>query len=134
MTHRTRALSVAVAVFMLLGLVAACGEDKKLKVTGLDPVSGDFSGGERITIKGNRFTKDGTRTAKVFFGGTKAQVMGFKGDNEMIVMSPPGEVGKKVDILIVFEPGGEITLKEAFTYVQKSSADVGDLDTSKVGK
>ncbi len=131
MTHRTRASALALATLLLLALVAAggCGEDKKLKVTGLDPVSGDFSGGERITIKGNRFTKDGIRTAKVFFGDAKAQVMGFKGDNELIVMSPPGEIGQKVDILIVFEPGGEITLKEAFTFVQKSAAGVEDLST-----
>jgi hypothetical protein len=135
MTHRTRASVVAVAALLLIaiaGLAAGgCGEDKKLKVTGIEPNTGDHTGGERITIKGNRFTKDGTRTAKVFFGDAKAEVKGFRGDDELIVMAPPGEIGKKVDVLIVFEPGGEITLKEAFTFVQRTQADVGDLDTSK---
>jgi hypothetical protein len=121
------------AVCLLVGLVsfAGCKEDKKLKVTGIEPSSGDFQGGTKVTIKGNRFIKDGNRAASVYFGGKKADVLGFSGDAQLIVKTPGGNPGEKVDVLIIFEPGGEITLKQAFTYVEPKEAGVEDLDTSK---
>jgi hypothetical protein len=121
------------AICLLVGLVsfAGCKEDKKLKVTGIEPSTGDFQGGTKITIKGNRFTKDGSRAASVYFGGKKADVLGFGGDSQLIVKTPGGNPGEKVDVLIIFEPGGEITLKQAYTYVEEKAVDVKDLDTSK---
>ena len=113
--------------FVLMG----CKEDKKLKVTGIDPTSGDFQGGTKVTIQGNRFTKDGQRAASVYFGGKKADVLGFGGDTQLVVKTPGGNPNEKVDVLIIFEPGGEITLKQAYTYIEKKEVDVQDLDTSK---
>jgi hypothetical protein len=119
-------------IFLFLGFVlAGCKEDKKLKVTGLEPNTGEVEGGTRVIIKGNRFTKDGARSAKVYFDMKPADVLGFRGDSELMVRAPGGEVNKKVDVLIIFEPGGEITLHQAFTYVEKKDVDVEDLDTSK---
>jgi hypothetical protein len=119
-------------IFAFVGLLlGGCKEDKKLKVTGLEPNVGEVSGGTRVIIKGNRFTKDGARNAKVYFDSKPADVLGFRGDKELLVRTPGGELGKKVDVLIIFEPGGEITLKGAYTYVEKQEVDVDDLDTSK---
>ncbi|MCB9563524.1 MAG: IPT/TIG domain-containing protein [Kofleriaceae bacterium] len=131
MRNRSRTAAVVVAVLAAALVMTGCSEDKKLKVTGLDPTTGDFQGGTRVNIKGNRFTKDGSRTARVFFGGRPAEVMGFRGDKELVVKAPAGDIGQKVDVLIIFEPGGEITLKEAFTYVEQSRANVDDLDIKK---
>jgi hypothetical protein len=118
--------------FALFGLLlGGCKEDKKLKVTGLDPNVGDVGGGTRVIIKGNRFTKDGARSAKVYFDGKPADVLGFRGDKELLVRAPGGEVNKKVDVLIIFEPGGEITLKQAFQYVEPKEIGVDDLDTNR---
>ena len=130
---RNRVLVPAIALLVLA--LAACEEDTKLKVTGLEPTSGAFEGGTRVTIKGNRFTKDGQRQVSVWFGSgeakKKADVLGFQGDSRLVVRAPGGQPNEKADILIVFEPGGEITLKNAFTYVEEKKADVGDLDIKK---
>lgn len=118
-------------LFVVLGLVA-CKEDKKLKVTGLDPTSGSIEGGDVITVKGNRFTEDGARNVKVYFAGKPADFLEWDGDSELKVRAPAGDKdGDKVDVLLVFEPGGEITLHQAYTYHETKKADVNDLDTSK---
>jgi hypothetical protein len=117
---------VAVAALGALG----CGDkDTKLKVTGMDPEKGDIEGGYYVKIYGNRFIDDGPRNAKVFFGtncpgGTAGQckqgtVVRFAKDDEMIVEPPGGKPNEVVDVLVVFDPGGEKLLKKAFTYVEK---------------
>lgn len=131
----------AVGVVLLALAASGCKEDKQLKVTGIEPAKGDFAGGTRVTIKGNRFTKDGQRNAKVYFGDCAtmgdscrpARVLGFRGDSELLVQTPGGNVGDTVDVLIIFEPGGEITLKDKFTYIQETQAGVEDLDIKKAG-
>jgi hypothetical protein len=125
-------LSLVLGGLVLLG--GGCKEDKKLKVTGLDPNTGEVAGGTRVIIKGNRFTKDGARNARVYFNNKPADVLGFRGDGELLVRAPGGELNQKVDVLIIFEPGGEITLKQAYQYVEKEKVDVDDLDTSKPKK
>jgi hypothetical protein len=130
-----------IIAFALLFAVAACSEDTKFKVTGIEPNTGAFEGGTRVKIKGNRFTKDGALKATVYFGKggvehmKSADVLGFQGDDTLLVKTPGGEIGEKVDVLIIFEGGkkgtAEITLKDAYTYVEEKKSDVGDLDTKK---
>jgi hypothetical protein len=93
-------------------MVATTNPD--LAVTGLDPATG--AGGTTVTLAGRHFTADGPRTARVYFGDNAAAVDGFDSDETLIVTAPPGIVGEVVDVLIVFDPGGEITLPHAFTY------------------
>ena len=123
---------------LLLALVlAACGsEDTKLKVTGIDPEKGDVNGGTYVRIKGNRFIADGARNAKVYFGSRQGTVVRFASDSELIVEAPGGKVGDKVDVLIIFEPGGELKIPKGFEFVEKNNegAQIQDLDTSKVKK
>jgi IPT/TIG domain len=124
-------------VLLLIGLVAACGsEDKKLKVTGIEPEKGDVEGGTYVRIKGNRFIADGARNAKVYFGSRQGTVVRFASDSELIVEAPGGKPNEKVDVLIIFEPGGELKIPNAFTFVEKNNepASVDQLDTSKVKK
>ena len=123
---------------LLLALVlAACGgEDTKLKVTGIEPEKGDVMGGTYVRIKGNRFIADGARNAKVYFGTRQGTVVRWASDNELIVEAPGGKAGEKVDVLIIFEPGGELKIPKGFEFVEKANegASVDDLDTSKVKK
>ena len=93
--------------------LAACGnDDTKLKVTGIEPEKGDVEGGTYVRIKGNRFIADGARSAKVYFGSRQGTVIRFASDSEMIVEAPGGKVGETVDVLIIFEPGGELKIAE----------------------
>lgn len=125
-------------ITLLLGwAVSACGEeDTKLKVTGLDPEKGDVEGGTYVRVKGNRFTKDGPRNMKVYFGSRQGSVIRAASDSELIVEAPGGKPNEKVDVLIIFDPGGQIKIKDGFTFVERgqSGATINDLDTSKVKK
>ncbi len=111
-----------------------------LKITSLDPTQGDVEGGSYVVLKGERFIKDGPRAAKVYFGANQGSVVRFVSDTELIVQSPPGKANEVVDVRVVFEPGGELTLPKAFTYAKPKpstgpslkitsiSPDKGDMD------
>jgi hypothetical protein len=122
---------------LLILMLAACeGEDTKLKVTGIEPEKGDVNGGTYVRIKGNRFIADGARNAKVYFGSRQGTVIRFASDSELIVEAPGGKPNEQVDVLIIFEPGGELKINKGFTFIEKqeTTLDVKDLDTSKVKK
>jgi hypothetical protein len=133
----TRRLSLLPLVVLLAMAAAACGsEDTKLKVTGIEPEKGDVNGGTYVRIKGNRFLADGARNAKVYFGSRQGTVVRFASDSELIVEAPGGKPNEAVDVLIIFEPGGELKIPKGFTFVDKEDKgySVDDLDTSKVKK
>ena len=123
--------------FAILAGVPACGEkDTKLKVTGIEPEKGDVEGGTYVRIKGNRFIAEGPRTTKVYFGSRQGTVVRFASDSELIVEAPGGKPNEKVDVKIIFEPGGQITIKDGFTFVEKNNEmpSIDALDTSKPKK
>ena len=86
-------------------------------VTAVEPSKGDAAGGTMVVVKGNRFVSDGARSVKVFFGDRQGSVVRFQGDTELIVQAPSGKERETVDVLLVFQPGGEIRLPKAFTFV-----------------
>jgi len=92
---------------------------ERLRITGIDPAQGDAAGGTYVRIKGSRFTVDGPRTAKVYFGGREAAVDRFVSDSDLMVEAPGGDPGETVDVVVVLEPGGRITIPKAFTFVAK---------------
>lgn len=131
MSRRSLVLPL-LAVFV--ALFAACGNnDTKLKVTGIEPEKGDAEGGTYVRIKGNRFIADGARNAKVYFGSRQGTVVRFASDSELIVEAPGGKPNEVVDVLIIFEPGGELKIPNGFTFVEKNNEapSVKDLDTNK---
>ena len=109
-------------VFLCLGFgVAACGEtDRTLKVTGLAPEKGDIGGGTYVVIKGNRFIADGPRNAKVYFGSRQGTVVRFASDRELIVQAPGGKPDEVVDVLVMFEPGGQLRIPQGFKFIEKN--------------
>jgi len=122
---------------LLLLAIGACGDkDTKLKVTGIEPERGDVDGGTYVRIKGNRFIDDGPRNVKVYFGSRQGTVVRFASDSELIVEAPGGKPNEKVDVLIIFDPGGQLTIKDGFTFVEKNDTgpSVDDLNTSKPKK
>jgi hypothetical protein len=129
--------SIVPATLVLLSVLAApvvsaCSkENTKLMVTALEPNQGDTEGETYIRIKGNRFTADGPRTAKVYFGGRQGHVIRFESDNEMVVQPPGGKDKEVVDVLIVFDPGGSLKIPSGFKFVEKrgNMPSVDDLGT-----
>src|SRR5690349_15664539 len=97
--------------------------EEALRIDGLEPAQGDINGGTYVLLKGNRFLADGPRRVEVFFGKSaayrKATVVRFASDKQLIIQAPGGKPGEVVDVLVVFEPGGQLTLPHAFTFVNK---------------
>jgi len=133
MSLRSSTFVVVLGLGLGLGLTACGNNDTKLKVTGLDPDKGDIEGGTYVRVHGNRFIADGARNAKVYFGSRQGTVNRFVNDNEMIVEAPGGKANETVDVLIIFEPGGEMKIPKGFTFVDKldKPSSVNDLDTGK---
>ena len=96
------------------------GAKPQLAVTGLEPASGDVEGGTYVVIRGKVFLADGPRSVKVYFGPRQGTVVRFQSDRELIVQAPGGKAGEVVDVRLVFEPGGELSLTSAFTFVDRS--------------
>ena len=105
-------------------------------MTGIERERGDVDGGTYVRIKGNRFIDDGPRNVKVYFGSRQGTVVRFASDSELIVEAPGGKPNEKVDVLIIFDPGGQLKIKDGFTFVEKNDTGptVEDLNTSKPKK
>lgn len=116
--QRTRLL-LLLLVLGFSGLAACEDDDPKLKVTDLTPATGDSEGGTYVVIKGNRFLKDGPRNAKVYFGSRQAEIIRWQSDSELIVQAPGGKPDETVDVLVIFDPGGQLVVKKAFTWKDK---------------
>jgi IPT/TIG domain len=117
----------------LLGALAlaGCKDDGPLSVKRIDPVEGDYMGGTYVRIFGNRFTRDGARSAKIYFGSRPSAPPRFASDTEMVVEAPGGKIGETVDVLIIFEPGGEKKIAQGFTYVEHKKATIDDVGTKR---
>jgi hypothetical protein len=121
--RRSTIVPATLALALLGGLAAsvpACSKDNpKLMVTALEPDKGDTEGETYIRVKGNRFTADGPRTAKVYFNGRPGRVIRFESDSEMVVQPPGGRANEIADVLIVFDPGGSLKIPNGFKFYEK---------------
>ena len=128
-------LARALPLVVGLGLFVGCGEtDRKLKVTGLEPTKGDIEGGTYVVIKGNRFMKDGPRNAKIYFGSRQGSVVRFQSDSELIVQAPGGKHDETVDVLVIFDPGGQLKIPNAFKFIDKADETLNPDDIGKKTK
>ena len=126
-TSLVAALSIGFVGFVGVGGLVGCGSDSdKLRVTGLDPRTGDSNGGTRLAVRGSNFQKT-TRTARIYFGDQQGSVLRFVDNSTLLVEAPGGKAGESVDVLVVFEPGGEITIPHGFTFIDRSPVHVRDL-------
>ena len=117
----SRGVHLVAAAFAVMLLLCAngCGKKKGLRITGIEPTSGPYTGGTTVNIKGSGFQEGGAKGVKVYFGGGEAKVIGWIGDDTLKVESPavkPEEVGKSVDVLLVFDDARDLTIEKAFTY------------------
>jgi hypothetical protein len=90
-----------------------------LSLTALEPHTGDAAGGTYVRITGTHFIADGARSAKVYFGAHQGAITRFASDTELIVEAPGGTPDEVVDVVVIFEPGGEMKLPHAFRFVSK---------------
>jgi len=133
MLRRAPLQLLLLVVLGTFGLGACGSEDTKLKVTGIEPEKGEVEGGTYIRVKGNGFLEPERRNAKIYFGSRQGTVVRFASNNELIVEAPGGKLGEKVDVLIIFEPGGELRIPKGFEYIEKNPLppSVNDLNIDK---
>jgi hypothetical protein len=94
------------------GKGAPAGDDK-LRVIDIDPITGPAEGGNAVKIRGSNFRTGGA--VKVTFKKLEADVLRVS-DDEISVQVPAGSAGDIVDVVLVFEYGGELSLRGAYTY------------------
>ncbi len=115
MSRAFRSVGSALALLIAVG-GAGCSKKKELSVTGWDPKVGPYVGGGVVTIEGTGFQEGGARGVKVYFGDKEAKVEGWVGDDKLRVVTPPGEVGQEVNILLVFDDAKDLTIEKAYRY------------------
>ncbi len=59
---------------------------------------------------------------KVYFGRTTRCAREPSSDSELIVEAPGGKPNEKADVLIIFDPGGKLTITDGFTFVEKNDS------------
>jgi hypothetical protein len=69
----------------------------------------------------------------IYFGSRQGIAVRFARDSEIIVEAPGGKPNEQVDVLISFEPGGELEFRTASCSSRKR-AQVQDLNTDKTEK
>ena len=119
-------MALALVASTLVLLVGCDEKSSKLRVTGLDPRTGDASGGTRVVINGSNFSAS-HRIVRVYFGDERGTYLRTADDETILVEAPGGKAGETVDVLVVFEPGGEITIPRAFTFVDRRPLNARDL-------
>ena len=122
--------AIVIGLMLSFGAAAGCSSDSKLKVYGVEPSQGDYEGGQTVDIKGNGYSQNGTLGAKVYFGGRQGIVIRFEGDSDLYVTAPGGKKGEVVDVTVMFEGKGPITIPKAYTFIETKALDVDDLGTS----
>ncbi len=87
----------------------------KLAVTSIEPATA-APATVPLVVHGSGFLAE-SRSVQVYLGETPANVLSIDSDTELQVEVPVGAAGAPVDVKLVFEPGGEITLPHAFTFM-----------------
>ena len=100
---------------------AGCKEEKGRKVKSFEPKSGIAQGGDAVVIKGHGFKSEGVPSVKIYFGGKEGKNVRFRGDDTVVVDTPPGEPGQEVAITMVFDDSGVIELPAKFTYTKMAN-------------
>jgi len=132
-------LAAILAVLALITLGTACDKEHKgLRITGFEPKTGPYTGGDAVVFTGSGFTADGVQGVEIWFGHKQGRNVRFRGDTKMIVDAPGGAVGDVVDIKVKFDNGRSRSFPKAYTYIDPAAGfgvdQLTDKDKSKAAK
>jgi hypothetical protein len=119
---------ILVVVFALAAQVTQ-GCKQEFGIREISPSVGVLGGGESVSINGSGF--DPSMGYTVHFGNNKATNVSVSSSNKINVTTPSASDATKVDVRISTDDGKEYVLRKAFSYVEKSSMDLGDLVNRK---
>ena len=98
-----------------LGFLVACSGEPR--VSEISPNTGTFSGGEEVELRGSHFPRTGV---SVRFGTKEASSVAIASDHVIKAITPPGDKGTAVDVIIIFDDGRAFQLKHGFRYVDST--------------
>lgn len=93
--------------------LAACSDE--IKVTGVEPPTGSFNGGEELVIEGANFPAG--RSVAVRVGKRDATNIMIESDKKIRVTTPAGDRNTSADVSLVFDDGKAFMLKGVFRYI-----------------
>jgi hypothetical protein len=96
--------------------LTGCEKKSGLRITGIDPKNGPYTGGTLVTVHGSGFQEGGVKGLKVYFGEKEATRVYIDGDDKIKVEPPPGEIDQTVDLLFLFDDARKLEYPKAYTY------------------
>lgn len=108
---------------LVLGLLASCENNSKVRVDRVDPPEGISAGGDHVTIIGAGF-QPGKTQARIMFGKHVCEQVVIQSTNKIRVVTPNGDKGP-VDVTLDFDNGTRFKIPNGFRYVEpKQTGDV----------
>lgn len=125
--HRNKAIHVIFA-FVCVWMVGCGGCNPEPVPSGMTPLDGPETGGTPVKITGEKF--DMKNGVTVTFGGNEGTDVSVPSKTEVTVMTPPGEAGQTVAVIITNngKPEAPVTLTQKFTYTDATPPTVTSTD------
>jgi hypothetical protein len=119
-----RPVGLLMILFAVLA-VAGCDSKKGLRITGIEPTAGPYTGGTVVTVHGSGFQEGGVKGVKVYFGEKEATRVYIEGDDKLKVEPPPGKIDETVDLLFLFDDARKLEYPKAYTYQDFATQQLG---------
>jgi hypothetical protein len=100
----------------VLGLLASCDDNGKIRVDRVEPPEGINAGGDHVNIVGAGF-QPGKTQVKVMFGTHVCEQVVISSTNKISVVTPNGDKGP-VDITLDFDNGSRFKIPNGFRFVE----------------
>src|SRR5664279_165009 len=122
-----------VTTLFVLGLMASCDDNGKIRVDRVEPLEGINAGGDHVNIIGAGF-QPGKTQVKVMFGSHICDQVVISSNNKISVVTPNGDKGP-VDVTLDFDNGSRYKIPNGFRYVEpKQTGDMRKAFFSKPGE
>jgi IPT/TIG domain len=119
-----------VTTLFVLGFLASCDDNGKIRVERVEPPEGISAGGDHVTIIGAGF-QPGKTQARVMFGKHVCEQVVIVSSNKISVVTPNGDKGP-VDLTLDFDNGARYKIPNGFRYVEPKQT--GDVRKAFFGK
>ena len=119
-----------VTTLFVLGLMASCDDNGKIRVDRVEPLEGINAGGDHVNIIGAGF-QPGKTQVKVMFGSHICDQVVISSNNKISVVTPNGDKGP-VDVTLDFDNGSRYKIPNGFRFVEPKQT--GDMRKAFFGK
>ena len=119
-----------VTTLFVLGLLASCDDNGKIRVDRVELSEGITAGGDHVNIIGAGF-QPGKTQARVMFGTHICEQVVISSTNKISVVTPSGDKGPG-DVTLDFDNGSRYKIPNGFRYVEPKQT--GDMRKAFFGK